>query len=246
VTVEYIRYRIPLATAAEFEAAYRRAALALRSTPYCRSFDLSRCEESPESYVLRIVWTSTEDHLQRFRGSEQFQRFLAEIRSYVPAIEEMQHYTPVPLVPSLFEWAGGAEALVRLFERFYDTVTDDELLGPVFAGMSPDHPRHVAAWLGEVFGGPRSYTERGGTHRTMIGHHLGRELTQSQRRRWFDLLLDAADDVGLPADPEFRSAFVGYLEWGTRLAVQFSQPGLSVDVPEPMPQWGWGELRPWV
>ena len=35
----------------------------------------------------------------------------------------------------------------------------------------------------------------------------------------------AADDAGLPDDPEFRAALVGYLEWGTRLAMHNSQPG---------------------
>ena len=34
----------------------------------------------------------------------------------------------------------------------------------------------------------------------------------------------AADDAGLPDDPEFRAALVGYLEWGTRLAMHNSQP----------------------
>ena len=80
----------------------------------------------------------------------------------------------------------------------------------------------------------------------MIGHHLGRALTEAQRRRWIDLLLDAAEEVDLPSDPEFRSAFVGYLEWGTRFALMFSQPGATVEVPEPVPTWGWGDLRPWA
>ena len=35
----------------------------------------------------------------------------------------------------------------------------------------------------------------------------------------------AADDAGLPDDPEFRSALLAYLEWGTRLAMQNSQAG---------------------
>ena len=29
----------------------------------------------------------------------------------------------------------------------------------------------------------------------------------------------AADDAGLPDDPEFRSALLAYVEWGTRLAM---------------------------
>lgn len=74
----------------------------------------------------------------------------------------------------------------------------------------------------------------------MISHHLGRHLTEEQRRRWISLLLDAADEVGLPDDPEFRSAFVAYIEWGTRLAKLNSQPGASPQLDEPMPRWGWG------
>ena len=55
------------------------------------------------------------------------------------------------------------------------------------------------------------------------------------------MLLESADAVGLPADPEFRAAFVGYLEWGSRLAVLNSQPGVP-DPPSntPMPRWDWG------
>ena len=54
-------------------------------------------------------------------------------------------------VPTLYEWAGGAEALERLTERFYGKVKADPLLEPLFAAMPPDHPHHVALWLGEVF-----------------------------------------------------------------------------------------------
>ena len=74
----------------------------------------------------------------------------------------------------------------------------------------------------------------------MIGHHLGRVLSHEQRRAWIALLLDTADEVGLPDDPEFRASFVGYLEWGTRLAVMNSQPGVEppADNP-PMPAWNW-------
>jgi truncated hemoglobin YjbI len=39
--------------------------------------------------------------------------------------------------PTLFAWAGGAEALSRLTRTFYGHVRDDPILAPVFAGMSP-------------------------------------------------------------------------------------------------------------
>ncbi len=54
--------------------------------------------------------------------------------------------------------------------------------------------------------------------------------------------VETADELGMPEDPEFRSALVGYLEWGSRLAVINSQPGASVDQNAPMPKWGWGEV----
>ena len=54
------------------------------------------------------------------------------------------------------------------------------------------------------------------------------------------LLLETADEVGVPTDPEFRSALVGYLEWGSRLAVINSQPGAAAVEDAPMPVWTWG------
>jgi hemoglobin len=54
--------------------------------------------------------------------------------------------------PTLYEWAGGEPALLRLTQVFYERVRADPVLAPVFAGMPHDHPQHVALWLGEVFG----------------------------------------------------------------------------------------------
>lgn len=144
-------------------------------------------------------------------------------------------------VPSLFQWAGGQQAVDRLFSVFYAKVVHDPLLLPVFAEMPGDHPKMVAAFVAEVLGGPTSYSGAGGSHAGMVTRHAGRMLTEQQRRRWVDVLLDSADEAGLPDDPEFRSAFVAYVEWGTRLAVvnsQVSDP--PIDPEAPMPKWGWG------
>jgi hemoglobin len=146
-------------------------------------------------------------------------------------------------VPTLFEWLGGMPAVERLMRTFYDRVPADPLLAPVFDQMSPDHVEHVAAFIAEVFGGPKTYSVRHGGHSNMIHHHVGRALTEAQRKRWIALLLECADELGVPADPEFRSAFVAYVEWGTRLAVINSQPGADVTTEAPMPAWGWGEVK---
>lgn len=146
-------------------------------------------------------------------------------------------------MPTLYEWIGGLSALEKLLSVFYARVPADRVLGPVFANMSSDHVAHVSAFVAEVFGGPKRYSAELGGHANMIHHHVGRALSEVQRKRWIELLLECADELGVPSDPEFRSAFVAYLEWGTRLAVLNSQPGASVSAIQPMPAWGWGEVK---
>ena len=147
--------------------------------------------------------------------------------------------------PTLYEWAGGGQAFERLCEAFYRLVLADDLLAPLFARMDARHARFVAIWLAEVFGGPPTYTEQHGGYRHMVGKHLGLAITEPQRRRWVNLMQDAADEVGLPADPEFRAAFLGYLEWGTRIARHNAQPGAQVVPDAPVPRWGWGVAPPY-
>ncbi len=147
--------------------------------------------------------------------------------------------------PTLYEWAGGEAALLRLTEVFYGKVREDPVLAPVFERMSPEHPRHVATWLGEVFGGPPRYTEELGGYEHMLGKHRGLAITPEQRFRFASLFSLAADDAGLPDDPEFRSALVAYVEWGSRLALHNSQPGAEVAEHAPVPRWGWGEAPPY-
>ena len=146
-------------------------------------------------------------------------------------------------IPTLYEWAGGKEALEKLTQLFYTKVAGDEVLSVVFKNMSPKHSKHVAHFIAEVFGGEKLYSEGDqGSHAIMIRHHLGKMLNENMRKRWIQLLLESADEIGLADDPEFRSAFVGYLEWGSRLAIINSNTTENpVKEDEPMPKWGWGE-----
>jgi hemoglobin len=150
-----------------------------------------------------------------------------------------------PAIPTLYEWAGGIERLEALFKAFYERVPADPVLAPVFAQMSADHFEIVARFVAEVLGGPPLYSGNGGhSHSTMVAKHLNRHLTQEQRRRWIAVLLETADELQLPDDPEFRSALVGYLEWGSRLAVINSAAADNpIDRTAPMPAWGWGEVK---
>lgn len=147
-------------------------------------------------------------------------------------------------IPTLYEWAGGMPTFEKLTTVFYQQVLRDELLAPVFKHMSGEHQLHVAHFIAEVFGGPAMYSDGGGSHFKMIQKHLGKHLTEQHRKRWVELLMVSADELKLPDDPEFRSAFAAYIEWGTRIAVINSQENVSVeDENVPMPKWGWGEVK---
>jgi hemoglobin len=149
--------------------------------------------------------------------------------------------------PTLFEWAGSADALERLIGAFYDHVEGDDLLSPLFpGGVSDEHRRNVTTWWCEVFGGPGDYTERVGGYDRMVGKHKDLSITPEQRFRNSSLMSLAADDAQLPDDPEFRSAFMAYVEWGTRLAMHNSQPDAEVVEHAPVPRWGWGEAPPYT
>ena len=131
----------------------------------------------------------------------------------------------------------------ELMTTFYDKVLKDELVGPLFKHMSPEHVAHVSQFVTEVFKGPPLYTEeRKGSHALMVAHHLNRHISEAQRRRWVGLLLESADEIGIPDDAEFRSALVAYLEWGSRIAaVNSNVADNPIAEDAPMPSWGWGE-----
>ena len=46
-------------------------------------------------------------------------------------------------MPTLFEHAGGEQALHRLEQTFYDSVLADPLLKPLFGDGKPEHVKHI-------------------------------------------------------------------------------------------------------
>lgn len=152
--------------------------------------------------------------------------------------------TPEP--PSIYEWIGGGEAIARWLDCFYDAVERDDLLAPVFGGVvTREHREGVVAWWSEVMGGPPAYTEGHGGYPHMVAKHRGLSISPEQRLRFVTLLSVAADEAGLPADPEARSALMAYAEWGTRIAVANSAPGATPPARAPVPRWGWGVAPPY-
>jgi quinol monooxygenase YgiN len=92
MVVEYIRYNVPTARAAEFEEAYRQASGVLAADPHCLRYEVTQGVEEPEHFVVRLEWDSLEGHEQGFRSSPRFGEFFAAVKPFFPQIAEMKHY----------------------------------------------------------------------------------------------------------------------------------------------------------
>ena len=149
-------------------------------------------------------------------------------------------------MPTLFEHAGGEEALHRLEEAFYRAVLADALLQPLFGEGRASHVDRLTAFTTESFGGPdRFSTELGFRH--LIDVHRALQISEAQRERFVQLYLEALDVAGLPADPAFRAAVREHVEFGSRVAVQNSWATGEDDLHplREVPRWTWaGDQAP--
>jgi quinol monooxygenase YgiN len=90
--VEYIRYVIPAERAEEFLAAYRSAEAELRGSPHCLRYEVTRCAEQLDHFIVRIEWDSLDGHLKGFRKEPSFPSFFSKVKPFFEQIAEMRHY----------------------------------------------------------------------------------------------------------------------------------------------------------
>ena len=175
--------------------------------------------------VARAAGSSREHYALCRCGHSQNKPFCSGMHWYV----EFRDPVRAPgSEPTLFEWAGGLPALTRLTRLLYEKqVPADDLLAPLFATMAPGYPQREAAVLAAAFGGP-----------ALSGDAAQRPgFTEEQRARWVMLATLAADEAGLPADPEFRAALASYLDWSSRAGPQPDPAGSP-------PPWDWSPAGP--
>lgn len=79
--------------------------------------------------------------------------------------------------PSLYTWLEVTKPSSASPRASTSTPAADAILGPIFRDMDGHHPRFVAQFIGEVFGGPTDYSSQRGGHPHMIRAHLNRQLT---------------------------------------------------------------------
>jgi hemoglobin len=239
--IEYVRYRVAADRADALIEAYRRALPFLQSSPHCLGIELRHRSDEPGAFILRLRWDSADGHMKGFRGSEHFRGFLAEIRPFIDAIEEMAHYDVVDIDAgaTIYDAVGGAATFFAVARAMHDAMKDDALLGARFRGAAESHVPHLAMWLCEVFGGPPLYSQTLGDIAPMLARHAGQAIDDLARARFVELARAAAVRCFPAGADRAVDAFTRYVEWGARVAVANSQPGHVADPSAGVPRWSW-------
>jgi hemoglobin len=148
--------------------------------------------------------------------------------------------------PSLYEYAGGDVAFLALARAHHRRCIDDPELNHPFS-KEDQHPQHVerlAAYWVEVMGGPPRYSqEYGGTQSFLLDMHSDNGPMDDLGRRFVECFVLAADDAGLPDDPEFRAVLRDYMVWAVSDVLVYAPKGSQVPDGVAMPHWSWDGLQ---
>jgi len=144
----------------------------------------------------------------------------------------------------MFDFAGGEQAFLALAAATHERcLQDPELNHPFSQTGNPQHVERLADYWAEVFGGPARYSESYGGHSGMLGIHAGQGAGDDYGPRFVACFMQAADDVGLPDDPDFRAGLRSYMEWATKEVISYSPSGSKVPAEQRVPRWSWNGLE---
>jgi hemoglobin len=146
--------------------------------------------------------------------------------------------------PSVYDYAGGVPAFAALATALHERCLEDPVLNHPFShDLSPEHLDHLAGYLGEVFGGPPAYSTLGGGHAAMLLIHSHSGAQDDMPTRFVTCFDLAADDAGLPTDPEFRLVLHDYIVWATNEVHSYSPHDSIVPQDAAFPHWSWSGLE---
>lgn len=144
------------------------------------------------------------------------------------------------MAETLYEHAGGDEALHRLEEIFYDKALRDPVLRELFTERVRTHVDHLTWFTAESFGGPDRFTRELG-FQYLIDVHRHLKITDEQRDRFIAAYLEALDEAGMPDDAPFRQAVREHVEFGAHVAQQNSRAQTDAELHpiRAVPRWDW-------
>jgi hemoglobin len=145
------------------------------------------------------------------------------------------------LAPStIFEALGGADAVLRLAHAWHERVLADEVVAHAFShGFHPQHTERLAAYWGEAWGGPATYSERYGDESSVVRMHSGNGPHDEMDRRAIACFDQAMADVGID-DARLRRLLHDYFAWATTTTMSAYHDSAD-DVPDGLriPRWSW-------
>lgn len=110
---------------------------------------------------------------------------------------------------TVYEAVGGEKTFFDLVDTFYAGVSEDPLLRPMYPEDLAPSKRHLALFLIQYFGGPRTYIEERG-HPRLRARHLPFPIDQVARDAWIRHMRAAVDT--LPFAPAAREELMRYFE----------------------------------
>lgn len=109
---------------------------------------------------------------------------------------------------TVHELVGGTDAFIELVERFYARVETDPPLRAVYPEDLEPGKRHLALFLAQYWGGPRTY-ERERGHPMLRRRHMPFDVTPDGAARWLTHMLAAIESMEFPEPAE--QALVEYV-----------------------------------
>jgi hemoglobin len=112
-------------------------------------------------------------------------------------------------VDTLYDRVGGASFFERLVGRFYEGVSGDPVLRPLYPQDLEEPKRHLALFLGQYWGGPRDYSEERG-HPRLRMRHAPFVIGDLERDAWLRHMRRAVEQADLP--PSDEAELLAYFE----------------------------------
>lgn len=111
---------------------------------------------------------------------------------------------------SFYEEIGGEQTFRTIVDRFYELVSTDELLRPLYPeqDLGPAADR-LRMFLEQYWGGPHTYSQQRG-HPRLRMRHAPFQIGPEQRDAWLRCMSEAVDAADLP--PAQRAVLWDYLE----------------------------------
>lgn len=80
-----------------FEGEFRKASKIISRMKGYIDHELQKCLEEDHKYLLLVRWETLEDHMEGFRGSEEYQEWKALLHDFYEPFPIVEHYRKIDM-----------------------------------------------------------------------------------------------------------------------------------------------------